>query len=78
MKRGRGEVHLRPFQGDKLGRPEPMPEGHQDHRGVAVTVAIALGGFDKSFDFGRGKVFTGAKFGVRPPQRANCPINGCR
>ena len=24
MKRGRGEVHLRPFQGDKLGRPEVL------------------------------------------------------
>jgi hypothetical protein len=47
-----------------------MPEGQQDHRGVAVTVAVALGGFDKRLDFGRGKVFALAQFGVRPTQRA--------
>jgi hypothetical protein len=36
-----------------------MPEGQQDHRGVAVTVAVALGGLNQSFDFGRSEVFAG-------------------
>jgi hypothetical protein len=34
-------------------------EGQQDHRGVAVTVAVALGGLNQSFDFGRSEVFAG-------------------
>jgi hypothetical protein len=45
-----------------------VPESQQDHGGVAVTVAVALGGFDQSIDFGGGEVFAGAKFSVRPPQ----------
>jgi hypothetical protein len=36
-----------------------MPQGQQDHRGVAVTVAVALGGLNQSFDFGRSEVFAG-------------------
>jgi hypothetical protein len=52
----------------------PMPEGQQDHGGVTVTVPVALGGFDKGLDFGRSEVFAGAKFGIRPAKRSNCPI----
>jgi hypothetical protein len=38
-----------------------VPEGHEDHGRVMVTVPVALGGFDPGFDFGRGEVFAGAK-----------------
>ena len=74
---GAVEVDLVPTQVAGLGGAQPMPEGQEEHGRVLVTVAVALGGFDKGLDFGRREVFAGAKFGVRPPQRANCPIYGC-
>jgi len=56
--------------------PEPMPEGEQHHGGVAMPVPIGLCRLDQGLDFGRGQVFAGAEFGVRPPSRPNCPIYG--
>jgi hypothetical protein len=67
---GRGEIDLRPFEGDKLGRPEPIPEGQEDHGRVAVTVTVGLG----SLDLAGRQVLPGSKFGVRTPGRSNYSI----
>jgi hypothetical protein len=34
-----------------------MPEGHQKHRTVPLTPAVALGGLDQLLDFALGEVF---------------------
>ena len=49
---GRSEVHLIPTQVNQFGRPEAVPKGHQQHGGVPVAVAVALGGVDEPLDFG--------------------------
>jgi hypothetical protein len=41
------EIDLVPTQVADLGGPKAMPEGDQDHGGVALTVAVALGGIDQ-------------------------------
>src|SRR6266849_6999712 len=43
------EVDLVPAQVTDLGRPQPVAEGHQDHGGIPVAVAVALGGLDQGF-----------------------------
>jgi hypothetical protein len=53
-----------------------MAVGEQNHRRVAVTVAIALGGFNQRLDFRRGEVFASAEFGIGAAQRSDCPIYG--
>ena len=58
------EINLVPAQVDKLGHPQAVPIGRQDHGGVAVTVAIALGRFHQALDLGLGKVLTGAQLGI--------------
>jgi hypothetical protein len=68
------EVHLRPFEVDKLDSAQPMAKGEQNHSRVTVTVAVALSGFNQRLDFRRGEVFAGAQLGIRPAQRSNCPI----
>ena len=37
-----------------LGRPQPVPEGQQDHGGVAVAVPFAPGGLDQRLDLADG------------------------
>jgi uncharacterized protein with GYD domain len=46
-----------------------VPEGNEDHRGVAVAVAIGLGDVDEPLDLLLGEVFTGPQFGVGPSIR---------
>jgi hypothetical protein len=36
-----------------------MPVGHEDHRGIAVAVAVARGGLHEPFDLGLSQVFAG-------------------
>ena len=53
-----------------------MPEGHEDHGGVAVAPAVLGGRLDQLLDFGAGQVFARPQFGVGTPCRhglaANC------
>jgi hypothetical protein len=72
--RGDGEVDLLPAQVNKLGSPQAVPVGHQDHRGVAVRQAVAFGGVNERLDLGRLQVLPGPRLGVGPTQRAYCPI----
>jgi hypothetical protein len=51
MQGGRPEVHLIPAQVNQLGNPETVPIGHEDHGGVPMAVAVALGCFHKPLDF---------------------------
>src|SRR6266536_3756835 len=46
------EIDLLPAQIHELGRPEPVAEGQEDHRGVAM----ARGRMDQSLDLGLGQV----------------------
>ena len=50
-----GEVDLVPAQVADLGRAQSMPEGQQDHGGVAVAVPVAPGGFDQRLDLADGE-----------------------
>ena len=70
---GRGfEVDLIPPQVHDFGRSQAMPVGHQDHAGVAVAVAIALGRRDQPLDLMLGEVFARPQVAVAPPPRGNC------
>ena len=68
---GVGEIDLIPTQVDKLGRPQTMAEGNQDHGGIPVTPAIGLGGIDQPIDLGAGQVLPGpidrVRFSSRHP-----------
>jgi hypothetical protein len=49
-----------------------VPEGNQDHGGIAVPVPVRLGGLDQGFDLTEGQVLSGAKLGVPTPARRHC------
>jgi hypothetical protein len=49
-----------------------VPEGDQDHGGVAVPVPVGLGGFQQGLDLAWSEVLAGTEFGVRSPARTNC------
>jgi hypothetical protein len=72
VQHGAGEVDLVPAQVADLGRPEAMPEGEQDHGGVAVTVAVALGRLDQRRDFIERQMLPCAQVGVLGSLRRNC------
>ncbi len=82
------EVDLVPAQVADLGRPQPMPEGDQDHARIAMAVAVGFGGLDQGFDLTKRQVLAGAKLGVRSacPQCARAigflgsrrPVDACR
>ena len=44
------KLNLRPFQVANLGSSEAVAIGNQDHRAVAMAMAIALGGFYQPLD----------------------------
>ena len=68
VQRGRSaELDLRPFQIADLDRPEAMPEGDQDQRGVPVTVAAIPGRLDQLLDLGRRQIFPRSKLGIWRP-----------
>jgi hypothetical protein len=68
MEHGAAEVDLVPAEVANLGRPEPVPEGDQDHGRVPMTVAVGLGGVDQGVDLAGRQVLAGAQLGVRPPR----------
>jgi hypothetical protein len=75
---GRDEVHLIPAQVRQLARPEAMPIGHKDHGAITMAPSVALSGRKQPLDLGLRQVFAGAKFGVGPTSRCNCPFFGDR
>src|SRR5450631_2202140 len=66
------EVDLVPAQVADLGRPQPVPEGEQDHGRVTMAMPVALGGLDHCLDLARRQVLSSPEFGVRTPPRSNC------
>jgi hypothetical protein len=69
-----GAVDLIPAQVAQFGRSQPVPEGDQDHGGVAVPVPVCLGGLKQGLYFGRRQVLSGAAFGVRSSGWHDCSI----
>src|SRR5262245_25306731 len=56
-----------------------MPKGEQDHRAVAMAVAVALaGGRHESLDLPLGEILAGAVVRVRTPATSNCPVYSAR
>ena len=70
------EVDLIPGQGAQLGDAQAMPEGDQDHGGVAQTIAAValLGGADQALNLLRRQVFAWPNIPVAAPWRRYCPI----
>src|SRR5262245_50223747 len=66
------EFDLAPTQVAKLRSPQPMPEGDQDHRGVAVAVAVRPGRFNQPLNLRLGEMFARPIFGVRTAKQMNC------
>src|SRR3954454_24759876 len=76
-KAGSAEVDLIPAEVNKLRWPEAVAIAHQDHGGVTVTVAVALGGIAKLLDLGTGQILPRAQFSVRATTRHHdCSIYG--
>ena len=73
---GRSELHLIPAQVHQLGGPQAVPVGHQDHGGVPVAPAVALGGVHQPLDLGLGQVLAGAQVGVGRALGGDCSIYG--
>ena len=65
VEHGRGEVYLRPFEGDKLGCPQSMPVGEQDHSRVPMAVSVAFGRRNERFHFACGQMLAGPNPRVR-------------
>ena len=68
------EVDLIPAQGDKLGGPQAVPEGNEDHRRIAVAPAVGPGGLDQALDLSLGQVLADAVHGVGTSARSDCPF----
>jgi hypothetical protein len=69
------EVDLIPPQVADLSRPQPVPEGEQDHSRVTMAGAVAFGRLDQALDLAERQVLAGAKIGVRSPGGRNCSEN---
>ena len=70
---GVGKIDLIPTQVYKLGRPQTVAEGDEDHGAVTMTPAVTLGGIDQPVDLGAGQMFPGPIDGVRfTSRRGNC------
>jgi hypothetical protein len=50
------KLDLMPLQVADFGSPQPMTIGDQDHGGIAMTMPIALGGFDQSLNLALGEI----------------------
>jgi hypothetical protein len=68
-----GQIRPETIRGRKSRSPAGHAEspGHQDHGGVAVTVATVLGGLDQPFDFGHSQIFPRPKVGIGLTARCN-------
>ena len=74
---GRGaEIHLIPAQVHQFRHAQAMPVSREDHRGIPLAPAVALGSFHQPLDFGLGQVFAGAKVGVWNALGDDCAIYG--
>jgi hypothetical protein len=60
-----------------LRRSQTAPERYQDHGGVAMAVAVGLGGLDQALDLALGQMLAGTQIGVLPPQW-RLPLRDCR
>ena len=58
------EVDLIPAQRAKLGGPQAVPEGEQDHGRIAMTVPVAARGLDQALDFGLDQIFAATVGGI--------------
>jgi hypothetical protein len=69
-----------PAQGHKFRRPQPVPEGDQDHGLVPVTVPVAgAGRLAQPLDLGFGQVFPRPQLGIGlAPRHGGRPKNGTR
>ena len=73
VQNGMGEIHLIPAQVYKLGRPQTVAEGDEDHGAVPMTPAVTLGGIDQPIDLGAGQMLPSPIDGVRfTSRRVNC------
>jgi hypothetical protein len=67
------EVDLIPAQRDQLTDPERMTVGHQDQRGIPVTMAAdAPGSLHQGFDFTRRQMLPAAALGIGDPPWRTC------
>jgi putative membrane protein len=55
------ELALTPAQIADLGRPQPVPGGHEDHSRVPIPVSAGLRGLDQGVDLARCQVFAGSR-----------------
>ena len=76
MQRARGELNLIPAQVHKLGGPEAVPVGRQDHGGVAMPPTVLPGSGHQPFDLGLSQVLAGAQVGVGKPPGRDCSFYG--
>src|SRR5262249_54095509 len=71
---GRLKLDLLPPKVTDLDRSEPVAEGQEDHRPIAVRLPIGLGGLDQKLDLVLGEAFTGPIVGIGSPPRRYCPF----
>ena len=60
----RSELDLIPAQVHEFRYAQAMTVSHEDHGGVAVAPAVAVGSFHQPLDLGLSQVFAGAQIGV--------------
>src|SRR5258706_389440 len=76
-RRPQSQVDLFPAKRTQFRHPQSMPEGQEDHGGVAVSVAIVVSRLHKPLNLALGEVFTGPIVGVRQPTSCNnCSLLG--
>jgi hypothetical protein len=76
VQRGRPEVQLIPAHVHQLGDPEAVAVGHEDHGGVPVAVAVALGRVHELLDLGLRQIFPSANVAVGASLGRNCSFYG--
>ena len=69
---GVGEIDLIPTQVYKLGRPQTVAEGDEDHGAIPMTPAIGLGGIDQPIDLSAGSDVPGSDRRRWVSRRVNC------
>jgi hypothetical protein len=57
-----------------FGRSEPVAEGQEHHKRIAMAVTVLLDGLDQLLDLVGGQVFAGAQLRVRCTPRGACSI----
>ena len=73
---GGGELHLIPAQVHQFGDTQAVPESHENHHGVAVAPAVALGRFHQPLDLGLGQILAGPQVGVSRTLGGDCSVYG--